>query len=130
MQLALVIILLLDSFVWKGKGGLQENTCIYAYEYEYKQESLDINVNVGGGGDYCIFLGKGILRIKIMDLIYGWIWAYFTYISISYKFRNIIVQEIEALPVDIEISNGKSISVVIWYRPRAQLKYFIMSKLS
>ena len=39
--------------------------------------------------------------------------ALYIHNSISYKFRNdIIVREIEALPVDIEISNGKSISVI------------------
>ena len=51
---------------------------------------------------------------------YGGGVALYIHNSISYKYRNdIIVREIEALPVDIEISNGKSISVVTWYRSEA-----------
>ena len=33
-------------------------------------------------------------------------------------------REIEALPVDIEISNGNSISVATWYRPGGPVKIF------
>ena len=45
--------------------------------------------------------------------------------SISYKCRNdIIVREIEALPVDVKISNGKSITVVTWYRPEGPVEIF------
>ena len=34
------------------------------------------------------------------------------------------MREIEALPVDIEISNGKSMSVVTWYRPEGPVEIF------
>ena len=45
--------------------------------------------------------------------------------SISYKYRNdIIVREIEALPVDTEISNAESIPVVTWYRPEGPVEIF------
>ena len=51
--------------------------------------------------------------------------ALYIHNSISYKFRNdIIVRETEALPVDVEISNGKSISVVTWYRPEGPVEIF------
>ena len=51
--------------------------------------------------------------------------ALYIHNSISCKFRHdIIVREIEALPVAIEISNGKSISVVTWYRPKGPVEIF------
>ena len=56
---------------------------------------------------------------------YGGGVALYIHNSISYKFRNdIIVLETEVLPVDIEISNGKSISVVTWYRSEGPVKMF------
>ena len=36
---------------------------------------------MGGGAGYCIFLGKDIFMIIMIDLIYGWIWVNFTNIS-------------------------------------------------
>ena len=40
------------------------------------------------------------------------------------RYDDIIVREIEALPVDIEISNGKSMSVATWYRPEGPVEIF------
>ena len=51
--------------------------------------------------------------------------ALYIHNSISYKCRNdIIVREIEALPVDIKISNSKSITVVTLYRPEGPVEIF------
>ena len=51
--------------------------------------------------------------------------ALYIHNSISYKCRNdIIVRETEALPVDIMISNSKSLSVVTWYRPEGPVEIF------
>ena len=56
---------------------------------------------------------------------YGGGVALYIHNSIFYKYRNdIIVREIEALPVDIEISNGKSISVVTWYKREGPVEIF------
>ena len=56
---------------------------------------------------------------------YGGGVALYLHNSISYKYRSdIIVGEVEALPVNIEISNGKSISVVTWYRPEIPVELF------
>ena len=53
---------------------------------------------------------------------YGGGVALYIHNSMSYKFLNyIIVREIEALPVDID---GKSISVVTWYRPIGPVETF------
>ena len=55
----------------KGKGGLQENTCIYASEYEHKQKKFGYEcergcyaVLMGGGG------AEGLLYISWKRHIY------------------------------------------------------------
>ena len=56
---------------------------------------------------------------------YGGGVALYIHNSVSCKYQNdIIVREIEALPVNIEISNGKSISMVTWYRPEGPVEIF------
>ena len=56
---------------------------------------------------------------------YGGGVALYIHNSISYKCRNdIIVRETEALPADIKICNGRSISVVTWYRPEGPVEIF------
>ena len=56
---------------------------------------------------------------------YGGGVALYIHSSIFCKYRsNIIVREAEVLPADIKISNGKSMSVIAWYRPEGPVDIF------